>query len=390
MPNPALEAIKSGAAPRAARMAAAKGMLPLTNEELLEALIALLTDESADIRAAAAATLEAIDPNSFAVLAADPDAPPEVLGFLCLWGRAPRPVVEAAIFNRSTPDQALAQLATRSDDPAIIEAISLKQQSLIRSPEIIEAILSNPARSAEAERRAREVRQEFFEKEFGAQLVAEEKRAKKETITIGEIEDLVRLGLIEEDVEMEAVADYIAQCEAQFGPLETAPPEPDYQEHVRGLAAQIFEEASPEEKETLPERVPIFQRIALMSVKDRVVLALRGTREARMILIRDPNRMVAAAVLQNPRLTESEVESIAAMKTLHEDILRQIGQNRTWTRSYGVIHNLVRNPRTPIAISLGFLNRLQTRDLKALSTNRNVPEVIRTAAARLYIKRSSA
>jgi hypothetical protein len=372
-------------------MAAAKGMLPLTNEELLEALIALLTDENADIRAAAAATLETLDPNSFAVLASDPAAPPEVLGFLCLWGKAPRPVVEAAIFNRSTPDQAVAQLAARSDDPAIIEAISLKQQSLIRSPEIIEAILSNPARTAEAERRAREVRQEFFEKEFGAQRVAEEGRARKrETITIEEIEDLVRLGLIEEDIQMEGVADYIAECEAQFGPLEASPPEPAYQDHIRDLAAQLFEEANPEERETLPERVPIFQRIALMSVKDRVVLALRGTREVRMILVRDPNRIVAAAVLQNPRLTESEVESIAAIKTLHEDILRQIGQNRTWTRSYGVIHNLVRNPRTPVAISLGFLTRLQTRDLKVLAANKNIPDVIRTAAARLYAKRSSA
>ncbi|HET9530713.1 MAG TPA: hypothetical protein VFQ92_10195, partial [Blastocatellia bacterium] len=78
-----------------------------------------------------------------------------------------------------------------------------------------------------------------------------------------------------------------------------------------------------------------------------------------------------------------------SIKTVPEDVLRQIGQSRVWSRSYVVILNLVRNPRTPIATSLGFLNRILTRDLKGLSTNKNIPDVIRTTAARLYIKRNS-
>jgi hypothetical protein len=125
-----------------------------------------------------------------------------------------------------------------------------------------------------------------------------------------------------------------------------------------------------------------------MSVKDRVMLAIKGTREARMILIRDPNRVVACAVLRNPRLTDNEVETIAAVKTAPEDVLRQVGMNRAWTRSYVVIHNLVRNPRTPIPTSLGLLNRIQTRDLRNLAQNKNVPDVIRQTSNRLYLKRS--
>jgi hypothetical protein len=136
------------------------------------------------------------------------------------------------------------------------------------------------------------------------------------------------------------------------------------------------------------DRMPVFQQIALMSVKDRVLLAIKGTREARMVLVRDPNKMVAAAVLRNPRLTDSEVESIASIRSVPEDVLRQIGQNRAWTKSYTLIHNLVKNPRTPIAIALGFLNRIQTRDMRALSSNKNIPDVIRQTAYRLYLKRS--
>jgi len=132
----------------------------------------------------------------------------------------------------------------------------------------------------------------------------------------------------------------------------------------------------------------VFQQIALMSVKDRIMLAIKGTREARMILVRDPNRIVASAVLRNPRLTDGEIEYIASVKTVPEEVLRQIGHNRAWAKSYLVIHNLVRNPRTPVPTSLGFLNRILTKDLRMLSSNKNIPDVIRTSASRLYIKRS--
>jgi hypothetical protein len=364
-------------------------MLPLTREESLEVLVALAADESEEVRVAARSTLDGLDPEPFAALASDRNAPSDVLGFLCLWTRAPREMVEAAVFNSATPDAALARLATQARDGSIIEAISLKQQSLIRMPEIIEAILANPACTPEAERRAREVRQEFFEKQFGAQMVAQEQRvraeaeeAARQTVTIEGLDDLVRLGLIEEGVDDSIFVDY----EIEYGPFDPSQPPPEQQMDMEQLISQ-FEEY----EDRMPvERLPVFQRIALMSIKDRVMLAMKGTREARLILVRDPNRVVAGAVLRNPRLTETEVESIASIKTVPEDVLRQIGQNRVWSRSYLVIHNLVRNPRTPIAITLGFLNRIQTRDLRALSSNKNIPDVIRTTSARLYIKRSGA
>jgi hypothetical protein len=359
-------------------------------------LVALRNDASPDISSAASATLDTLDPASFIALAGDVESATDVLAFLCTWPRATREVVEAAVFNRATPDAALAFVAARSHDPAIIEAISLKQQSLIRSPEIIEAILVNPGRTPEAERRAREVREEFFDKQFGANMVAQEQRvradadaaarslqeAERHTVSIGGIDDLIRLGLIEADVDDSVIAEY----EDEFGPFDTRPPGIEQQLEIE----QVVREVEAEHGEISPDRKPIFQQVALMSIKDRVMLAIKGTREARTILVRDANRIVAAAVMRNPRLTDTEVESISSIKTVPEDVLRQIGQNRAWTRSYTVIHNLVRNPRTPIAIGLGFLNRIQTRDMRALSLNKNIPDVIRTTAARMYIKRSGA
>jgi hypothetical protein len=115
-------------------------------------------------------------------------------------------------------------------------------------------------------------------------------------------------------------------------------------------------------------------------------LALKGTREQRSVLVRDPNRIVAAAVLSSPKLTEAEVESFARMANVSEDVLRTIGMNRTWTRNYVVIAALARNPKTPPAISLGLVGRLNERDIKGLSTDRNVPEAVRLAARKFLVK----
>jgi len=155
-------------------------MLPLSDDEILEALVALGNDDSNEVRQAATASIERMKPESFLGLAGDINAPPDVLGFLAIWPRSSKELLEAVVFNRSTPDNALAFLAGRTKNPALIETISLKQQSLIRTPEIIEAILANPASTPEAERRAREVRHEFFEKQFGVRMVAEEQRIRDE------------------------------------------------------------------------------------------------------------------------------------------------------------------------------------------------------------------
>ena len=120
-----------------------------------------------------------------------------------------------------------------------------------------------------------------------------------------------------------------------------------------------------------------------MGMKDRVKLAMKGDREARNILIRDPNRIVAQAVINNARITEQEVEKIASMRAVPEDVLRLIAINRNWIRNYMIMHKLAQNPRTPIANVITILTRLQLRDLAALSKNRNVSDAVRRQALRL-------
>ena len=122
------------------------------------------------------------------------------------------------------------------------------------------------------------------------------------------------------------------------------------------------------------------ERLAKMSVLEKMKVATRGTREERAILVRDSNRLVAAAVLSSPKLTGQEVEAIAKMANVGEEVLRVIGTSRQWTKSYAVVAGLVRNPKTPVAISLNLLPRVQDRDVKMLAIDRNIPEPLRIAA----------
>jgi hypothetical protein len=124
----------------------------------------------------------------------------------------------------------------------------------------------------------------------------------------------------------------------------------------------------------------LVERIASMMPAERLQLAMRGGREARSILIRDSNRMIAMAVLSSPKITDAEVENIAKMTNVSEDILRVIGLTRGWAKNYSIISALTKNSKTPIGISLNLLPRLMEKDVKALTTDRNVPDVVRLAA----------
>ena len=113
---------------------------------------------------------------------------------------------------------------------------------------------------------------------------------------------------------------------------------------------------------------------------------MKGTREQRAVLVRDSNRLVASAVLSSPKLTESEVEAFTKMGNVSEDVLRVIGTNRTWMKNYGVAAGLCRNPKTPPAIAMHLIHRLNERDLKMLSTDRNIPEASRALARKILTK----
>lgn len=130
-------------------------------------------------------------------------------------------------------------------------------------------------------------------------------------------------------------------------------------------------------------------RIAKMTVPERVRRALLGSREERLLLVRDSNKIVQRAVVTSPRLTESDVELIAGMRNVSDDVLRYIGQHRRWRQSMVIVKNLANNPRTPLEIGLNLAKHLFPNDLRQLAANKNINETLRRAAAKLVTQRQA-
>ncbi len=142
-----------------------------------------------------------------------------------------------------------------------------------------------------------------------------------------------------------------------------------------------------EEKEEvrLQKKESILQRVQRLSVGQRIQLALKGGKDIRNVLIRDPNREVVIKVLENPKITENEVEMIARNPSSPDDALRYIFKKKDWIRKYNVVISLASNPKTPIGISMPLITRLRMHDLVILEKNKNIPEAVRNAVKR-YIK----
>ena len=149
-----------------------------------------------------------------------------------------------------------------------------------------------------------------------------------------------------------------------------------------------FAEAAASAEPNPEKRITLLQRLSRMRVVERVQLALKGNREERLALIRDPCKVVQRAVLQSPRLSEREVENYSAMANLSEDVLRLIARSRVLVSNPIIVRNLMNNPKTPLDISLHFLPNATGPDLKALALNRNIPETLRSLAIRLQRQRS--
>jgi len=155
---------------------------------------------------------------------------------------------------------------------------------------------------------------------------------------------------------------------------------PDDLKHLADAAAEAEPDAH--------KRQTLLQQIGKMTVSQRVQFAIKGGSEARRTLIRDANKVVQRAVLQSPRLTDQEVESFAAMANLTDEILRMIAGNRVFRKNYVVVRNLMNNPKTPLDVTLHMLPILNAVDLKKLGVNKNVPETLRTTAAKLIRTRA--
>jgi hypothetical protein len=337
-------------APLEARMMAARGALPLPPTEVAQVLFALTLDPDAEVKDRALETLRNL-PDAVVDAVVTARVHPGLLAFIADYYQEHESRLEKIAMNPATPDETLCFLATRPF-AAVVDAIAHNQMRLVQCDDLLCALGENPLTGAATIDRILE-------------FLARER---------GEIPG--------PSLEGEAEPEPTPEPEA----LEQ--PEPD-EDPAAGLPPELVNELEPVETQAEEEdRTRSLQSIILdMTVVEKIKLGRFGNSEARGLLVRDRNRIVASAAIRSPKLTENEVVSYAKSRQLSDEVLRIIASSREWTRSYPVKLALVTNPKTPVTAAIKFINYLTDRDLKAINKSRDVSAPVSQQARRILMRK---
>src|SRR5262245_24562043 len=266
--NPLVLQFRRGGVARDLRLMAAQGLLPLKPEDLLELWTGLVGDADDAVRTAAERSLTDFAAAELLPILKSRETPVAVLAW-AVRRRAEPELREATLQNTSLPDDVIEQLAPTLPQ-ALAELVVINQTRLLRSMSLLVAIESNAGLSNDQKRRLRELRETF--------RVGERPAAAPAPAPAPAAQPAAAQPPAEPEVEVEAVPENEQLIsEEEF--------------IVRTLA---------EEDRQKVEKVSAVQKIYRLNTAEKIITALKGSREERSILIRDPNRLVATAVLGSP------------------------------------------------------------------------------------------
>ena len=357
-------------APVPLRMMGAKALVPMGPKDMATALFMLTFDADAGVRETAVKNAAGLPDRILAVALRDETADGRVLDYYVTALQAKIEYVEMLILNPSTPDEAVARVASLPID-RLLEIIAQNQLRLLRHDPIVRALVVN---------------------------------ATTRPATVDGVTDFcVRSGLVLADlpafqaarkrvlgagVDEEAAAEAAAQAAIEEARAEEALEE-------MGATNQAAEspDALKEDEELDSEgrrkRLTISQQVAKLSVARKIEWAnKKGNREVRTILLRDPNKLVQLAVIQSARITEGEIAKVSNSRTTPHEVLQHIYNNRLLVKNYTIKVSLVNNPKVPVAVAMRFLSLLRQSELKSLSKNRNVSHALQTQAKKLLEKKA--
>ncbi len=274
---------------------------------------------------------------------------PGLLAWFAERNRESEARIEKIALNPATSDDTIYFVATLPFQ-RVVDIVAHNQTRLARCPALIEALGENPLTGQAAIDRILQ----FLRVETGAPEAAPE----------------------------ETPAEAAEALEESLPEPEALPTEDDFPPEL----IQEREPAASEEEEDQRSK-NLYALIQDMNVLEKIKLGIFGNSEARSLLVRDTNRIVAMAAIRSPKVTDHEIAAISRSRSVHEDVIRHIANNRSWTRSYSVQLALVTNPRAPQQAAIKFLNYLTDRDLRQIMRSREVPSAISVQARRILVRK---
>jgi hypothetical protein len=356
------ERLLAGDVPRTARLAAARGALPLSPIELAQIQVQFLSDADSELAQTARESLAMLPIDQAIGLANDLDCPAVVLDYLAehatLWAG-----VGPVLAGRPKLTEAAAMALANSQDSETLSNLAWNQVVIGAHPQLGSHLSQNPALPERARGRLIDLLEELDKAEARRHAAAAPAETPDELAGLQPARDpfLAALGV---DAEVEAL---LPMLELDIGELA------ERSELIGG----------PEDDDD----ASVLNRLSRMNVGQKLRVALFGTSSERAILVRDSNRLVAAAVVKNPKFTEQEAEAVSKSRNVNDVVIRLIARHKDFGSSYSIQHNLVRNPRCPVDLSLAFMTRLNDKDIVMLAKNRNVSEAVRRHAKKLFESR---
>jgi len=333
-------------APREARLMAARGALPLPPIDLATVLFALLHDSDAEVKSTARDSLENLPASVIDPVLSGP-VHPALLSHYSFVFADNESQLEKIALNPTADDATLARLAG-APFKNIVDIISHNQTRIMDAPEIVDALGSNP---------------------LTGRAVIEKILSFLGVDTMGD----EGLAAPDDDASI-SDSDAEAALRAILG-------------DGRGSIDQdLVSEPDDSNPETTPEG-SLYALVQKMSVFQKIKLARLGNKEARGLLIRDRNKIVAMAAINSPKIGTNEVEAFAKSRNLSDEVLRAIARNRQWTRGYPIKLALATNPKCPQPIAVRFVNYLQDNDLRSIMKSKDVHRIVSMAARRILLKK---
>jgi hypothetical protein len=414
IPKPLQKSVASSA-PRSAKIAVAKGLIPTTADVQLALLYVLAVDKDRAVAKTARKTLSSM-PTTQVLSGISQTTFGKILEFIAQF--KPDPELDERLMQlRNTPDRAAEMIASRAG-PALCEALVRNQERMLMTPSIFVHLYANEhcsdelIQNAEAFLRLHDSLPETSgSRPFKAKVVEKPAEPVEKKPTVNALDHLFGDAPAPEEVVAEPVVP--VEPVAALLPIKDAPIEPeldmfnldtmktdkeafgifnfDFDDGAENFSWVLTEEKDEGESQAVAveeeKALSIEMKLRDMTVGKKIKLAYTGNMSARKILIRDSNKIVAAAVVKSGRLTPNEVASFAGNKNLNDEVVRLIAENKEFIRKYPVQVALVNNPKCPRQIALKIMKTLKKKDLQQLANNKGVPSAIFGVANKLFKKK---
>lgn len=361
--SPPAQKIAGPSAPQKLQEMAARGVAPgLRPGELTTVLVLLASSEREAVREAAEKTLGAL-PEPILGGALGSDLPPLVIDRLARLYAERAPVLERLLAMSRVDEETLLHLATTGSE-AITELIAVNEERLLRHPKVIERLYLNKRTRMSTADRLIELATRNGVDLHGIPAWREASVAIKDELIA--------------EPSPEPTPDDVLFQETDELAEQLASDAPDASEKAEDTHVED-EEGQEKVKE---KYLPLYKRLAEMTISQRIRRAMLGSREERMLLVRDNNRLVASAAVRSPQMQEDDIALISRNRNISDEVLRIISSTAQWTQSYMIKKNLVENPRTPVTVATKLVPLLRESDLRHISKSKNVTSPVKDAARR--------